>query len=300
MKCWPSLARFGQRFSMPGGDLFYYDSAANADSGFDPVGNAKSLLVLIHGLGDEADTWRHIFHPLAAAGYRVIAPDLPGFGRSNWKGRISIDVHSKAVIQLMAFAAAERPAVLVGNSLGAGVAELVAGSRPDLAKGLILIAGCFPFAKSANRKFFLLGLPFLGRNWYRRFRTNHETAWKSLYSYYADLDSMGTADKDFLRERLAARVESSNQERGYLSTLRSMSVFFMFGSKSVARKLKRFSGRILILCGEKDIIFPPEKAGLFRRLRLDAEFAVVAGAGHLPHQEEPENIVARILRFLRG
>ena len=296
MKCWPSLAMFGKHLSMPGGDLFYYDSAANVV----PPENAKPTLVLIHGLGDEADTWRHIFRPLAAVGYRVIAPDLPGFGRSNWKGRISINVHRNAVIRLITFVDAERPTVLVGSSLGAGIAELVAGSRPDLAKGLILIAGCFPFAKSANRKFFLLGLPFLGRKWYRRFRTNHEAAWKSLHSYYADLDSMDIADRDFLRERVAARVESSNQERGYLSTARSMSAFFMFGSQSVARKIKKFSGRILILCGEEDIIFPPEKAGLFRTLRPDAEFAVVVGAGHLPHQEKQEASVAKILRFLQG
>jgi len=281
---------------MPGGDLFYYDSAANTD----PVENAKTMLVLIHGLGDEADTWRHIFHPLAAAGYRVIAPDLPGFGRSNWKGRISINVHRKAIIRLVTFVGAESPAVLVGSSLGAGIAELVAGSRQELAKELILIGGCFPFAKSVNKKFFLLGLPFLGRKWYRHFRTNHEAAWKSLHSYYADLDSMDGADRDFLRERVAARVESSNQEQGYLSTARSMSTLFMFGSKSVARKIKRFSGRILILCGEKDIVFPPEKAGLFRTLRPDAEFAVVSGAGHLPHQEKPEVIVAKILRFFQG
>ena len=282
---------------MPGGELFYYDS--------DTAGlgaNDKPMAVLIHGLGDEADTWRHVFPALVGAGYRVLALDLPGFGRSNWKGGIGIGVHRKAIMRLMAFAGvcAERPAVLVGNSLGAGIAELIAGSQPELVKGIVLIAGCFPFDTSINKKLLLLGLPFLGRKWYRGFRKNHEAARKSLYSYYADLDAMDSADRDFLCERVVARVESSNQERGYLSTVRSMNLFLMFGLRSVARKIKDFPGRILVLCGEKDVVFPPDRTRLFRTLRLDAEFAIVTGAGHLPHQEKPEVCVAEILRFLNG
>ena len=291
---------------MPGGDLFYYDSNADTDSGM-KTGSAcgsnpggKPMLVLIHGLGDEADTWRHAFPLLVAAGYRVVAPDLPGFGRSQWKGRIGLGVHCKAVMRLMSVAGAnaECPAVLVGSSLGAGIAELIAGRHPGLVKGIVLIAGCFPFAKSANKKFLLLGLPFLGRKWYRGFRKNHDAARRSLHFYYADLNAMDDADRDFLCERVIARVESTNQERGYLSTARSMNKLLVFGSWSVTRKIKAFPGKVFVLCGEKDRVFPPEKTGLFRTLRPDAGFAVVTGAGHLPHQESPGACVMEILRFL--
>ena len=294
MRCWPSLAGFGKRLSMPGGDLFYYDSGEAVSLGDKPTA------VLIHGLGDEADTWRHVFPALAGVGCRVLALDLPGFGRSIWRGGIGIGVHRKAVLRLMAFAGvcAERPAVLVGNSLGAGIAELVAVCRPDLVKGIVLIAGCFPFDASINKKLLLLGLPFLGRRWYRGFRKNHDAARKSLHSYYADLGAMDGADRDFLGERVVARVESPNQERGYLSTVRSMNLFLMFGLRFVTRKIKRFPGRILVLCGERDRVFPPDRTGLFRALRPDSEFAVIAGAGHLPQQEKPEACVEWMLRFL--
>ena len=301
MKRWPSLAKFGKSLSLPEGELFYYDSEGSADSETRSRHGGKPTIALIHGLGDEADTWRHVFHALAEAGYRVLAPDLPGFGRSRWKGAIGVNVHCDSVTLLLAFAdaGAKSPAVaLVGSSLGAGVAELIACKRPEIVKGLVLIAGCFPFAKSADKKLLLLGLPFLGRKWYRGFRKNHEAAWKSLYFYYADLDAMNGADRDFLCERVVARVESPNQERGYLSTVGSMNRFFMFGSRFVARKIKRFPGKIFALHGEKDRVFPFEKTALFRSLRPDAEFAIIADAGHLPQQEKPEACVAEILRFV--
>jgi len=291
MKPWPSLAPFGKTLPLSGGELFYYDNNA-AD---------KPTVVLLHGLGDEADTWRHIFPLLSGAGYRVIAPDLPGFGRSNWKGRITVRGHRNAVIRLLTetgAASAQQPAALVGSSLGAGIAEMAACRRPDLVKALILIDGCLPFTRR-DKGLFLLGMPFIGASWYRSFRSNHDAAWKSLYPYYGDLDGMSDADKDFLRERVIDRVESSNQERGYFATLRSMNTFSFFGERALTRKIKAFSGKITIVWGEKDVVFPPKKAAIFRRLRPEAGFTFINGAGHLPHQEKPDATVSEIIRFLR-
>jgi pimeloyl-ACP methyl ester carboxylesterase len=54
-----------------------------------------------------------------------------------------------------------------------------------------------------------------------------------------------------------------------------------------------------MLWGEKDRILPPEKAAPFRGLRPDAEFSLIAGAGHLPHQEKYEETAAKMLRFIK-
>jgi len=304
MNPWPALAPFGKTLSLAGGalggELFYYDSAA-ASGGASKSAADKPTIILIHGLGDEADTWRHLFPLLSGAGYRVIAPDLPGFGRSRWKGRISIRRHCRSVMRLMIMtgaASAKNPAVLAGSSLGASIAEMIAGKRPHLVKGLIFLDGCFPFPYKIDKGLFLLGLPFIGRGWYRGFRKNHEAAWKSLYSYYGDLDGMSQADKDFLRERVIARVESPHQEHGYFATLRSMNAFLLFGGHQVTCAMKTFPGKILLLWGEKDGVFPPKKSALFRGLRPDAGFVLIPGAGHLPHQEKPDVTAAEILRFI--
>jgi len=296
LKSWPSLAPYGKYFYIPGGELFYYDTISDDATG-------KPAIVLIHGLGDEADTWRHVFPLLAAAGYRVIAPDLPGFGRSVWKGRINMHCHCNAILRLITMAGIANPgspAVLAGSSLGAAVCEIAACARPDLAKALILIDGCFPIENKIDKGLLPLMLPSVGRKWYRSFRKNHETAWKSLYPYYADLDAMSGEDREFLRERVIARVESENQERGYLSTLGSMNVFFVFNGRRISRKIKTYKGKTAILWGEKDRILPLEKAALFRGIRPDAEMTLIPGAGHLPHQEKYEETAAQMLRFLGG
>jgi pimeloyl-ACP methyl ester carboxylesterase len=302
MKPWPSLEPFGKALPMPEGDLFYYDSARDTDSVKGNDSNSgKPALVLIHGLGDEADTWRHVFPLLANAGYRVIAPDLPGFGRSAWKGRISVHRQCRAVIRLLTetgAASTENPAVFAGSSLGAGIAEITAIKRPDLAKALILIGGCVPVSGGMDKGIILMGMPFAGKAWYRAFRKNHEGAWKSLYPYYGDLDAMSAEDRDFLRTRVIARVESSSQERGYFATLRSIGNVFLFEQKSISRKVKLFSGKVLLMWGEQDRIMPQKSAALFRDLRPDAELKVISGAGHLPHQEKPAESAAEMLRFL--
>jgi pimeloyl-ACP methyl ester carboxylesterase len=302
MNCWPSLAPYAKSLHLPDGKLFYYDSASEAN----PT-TSRPAIVLIHGLGDEADTWRYVFPLLADAGYRVIAPDLPGFGRSIWKGRISMRGHCAAVLRLLTkvsvagqagIASPENPAILAGSSLGAAVCEMAACKRPDLVKALIFIDGCFPIENKIDKAVLSLMLPSFGSKWYRSFRKNHKAAWESLYPYYGDLDAMSGEDREFLRERVIARVESENQERGYLSTLRSMNIFFVFNGRNISRRIKTYPGKIVILWGEKDRILPPEKASLFRGLRPDAEMTLISGAGHLPHQEKHEETAAHMLRFL--
>jgi pimeloyl-ACP methyl ester carboxylesterase len=197
-------------------------------------------------------------------------------------------------------ASAEKPAVLAGSSLGAGIAEMVAYRNPHLAKALILLDGCLPFEYKTDKAMFLLSLPFVGKGWYRSFRRNHEAAWKSLYPYYRDLEGMSEADKTFLRERVIARVESANQERGYFATLRSMNTFFLLRRRTATRIGLNVPGKIALLWGEHDHIFPPKRAALLRGSRPDAYFTLIAGAGPLPHQEKPDVCAAEILRFLQS
>jgi len=309
MKCWPSLAPYAKSLAIPGGELFYYDSEGDTDSASETNRTTdKPAIVLLHGLGDEADTWRYVFPLLAEAGYRVIAPDLPGFGRSIWKGRISMRQHCSAVLRLLTktsiagqagIASPENPAILAGSSLGAAICEMAACKRPDLVKALILIDGCLPLEGKVDKGLLKLMLPSVGSKWYRSFRKYPQLAWESLYPYYGDLDAMSGEDREFLRERVIARVESENQERGYLSTLRSMNIFFVFNGKNLSRRIKTYPGKIAILWGEKDRVLPIEKAALFRGLRPDAQMALISGAGHLPHQEKYEETAAEMLRFLK-
>jgi pimeloyl-ACP methyl ester carboxylesterase len=298
MKPWPSLAdkAFSLSFSF-GQTIFYYDvTPPNSDP---PNGGPTPVIMLIHGLGDEADSWRHLIPLLNSEGFRVLALDLPGFGRSAAPGRINLKNHAAAVLRLLEAAKIkpENPVFLVGNSLGALVAEMAAFKKPGLVKGLILLDGSIP---AGHKKIGLLALAKLlfSRKWYRAYRANPGGAWASLYLYYADLDGMPGADKDFLRERVMARVNSSSQERAFFATQRSLIWAFGTNFPGYAKKIRLFKGKITLLWGEKDRVTPLSAAEPFKSLRNDIELRIITGAGHLPQQEKPAETAKFIAEFV--
>ncbi|MDR1947777.1 MAG: alpha/beta hydrolase [Spirochaetaceae bacterium] len=309
MKMWPTLAPLGRVLHIRDGEtLFYYDTGDPAAPGTDGAGSGaaeaggtKPSLLLIHGLGDEADSWRHLIPRLSAAGFRVLAPDLPGFGRSAAAGRISRGGHAAAALRLLEAAGSAvpgNPAVLIGSSMGAVIACEAARRRPDLVGGLILLDGCFPAALPPNSGLLLSALPVIGKKWYRAFRTNHEGAWRSLFGYYADMEGMPAEDRRFLRERVIARVESPAQERAYFASLRSLILGSFSAVRPMTRAMAAFPGRVLILWGEADHVLPAASADRIRALRPDAVFTIIPGAGHLPQQEKPAETAETILSFL--
>ncbi len=95
-------------------------------------------IVLVHGLGVSADYWYRNGPPLAAAGFRVLAPDLPGFGRTEGPPG-GLPVRSQAAA-LLAWARALElgPAVYVGHSLSCQTALELAVAAPEAARGLVL------------------------------------------------------------------------------------------------------------------------------------------------------------------
>lgn len=97
-------------------------------------------IVLVHGLGVSADYWWRNGAPLAAAGHRVLAPDLPGFGRTAGPDD-GLSVTDQAAA-LVAWLDALRlpPATLVGHSLSCQTVMELAVRRPERVAGLVLTA----------------------------------------------------------------------------------------------------------------------------------------------------------------
>ena len=292
-KCWPSLESMAKLLpskKFPG--LFYYD--------YGPQNNKdKPLLVLIHGLGDEGDTWRHVIQPLGDAGYRTLALDLPGFGRSVTNKRSGLTAHRDAVLELAETVAEknEQCFVLIGSSMGCAIAEAAALVN-NRVKALLLLDGCYPLESSGSPQVLLMALPFIGKKWYRSFRTDPERAWQSLFSYYADIQSLSEEDREFLRRRVMDRVCSVSQERGYFSSLRSM--IFQGLRSSYYRRIKSWPGKIAMIWGEKDQVMPKSQAESFIKLRggNTTELFTIPGAGHLPQQEKPAETAEKILELL--
>jgi len=303
-KPWPSLeAHAKQHTSAQFPGLFYYDYKPEA-----AAGSGKPAIILIHGLGDEADTWRHIIPLLGTAGYRTLALDLPGFGRSVYSRSSSIGRHSDAVLELMeSLSATTSEIVLVGSSMGAVSAEAAAlkyrnmTSKKNITiKSIILIGGCIPIKASVSPSLLAMTIPFLGSKWYRSYRDKPQAAWESLFPYYKDIHSLSKNDQEFLQERVMDRVKCLSQERAYFSTLRSL--LFQGLRSSYYSDIGSWPGKVSLIWGENDVLFPPASAESFIKLRKDTntDFTLISGAGHLPHQEKPDETAKAILAFLQG
>jgi pimeloyl-ACP methyl ester carboxylesterase len=303
MKPWPSLMEKAfclKDGSRSGEAIFYFDNPPSGDSV--GISGNPPVIVLIHGLGDEADSWRYLIPLLNAGGFRVLALDLPGFGRSVAFGKASLKEHAAAVLKLLEAVLSPletnaRTVFLAGNSLGALVAETAALKRPELFSGLILIDGTIPGGPS-NPGIFALAKLLFSRKWYRAYRDDPEGAWASLYPYYADLDSMPLEDRVFLKKRVMDRVESLAQEQAFFQTQRSLVWAFISAAARFARGIQSYKGKILLIWGESDRIIPLSSAETFRALRNDIRFEVIPGAGHLPQQEKPGETAQLMVDFI--
>ena len=96
-------------------------------------------LVLVHGLGLYADFWWRNGPPLAEAGFRVLAPDLPGVGRT--PGPVGLGVPQQmAAVAAWADALKLGPAAYVGHSVSCQTVLELAAHRPEAVTALVLAA----------------------------------------------------------------------------------------------------------------------------------------------------------------
>jgi len=108
------------------------------------VGGDGPLVVLVPGMGDLRSAYRFLAPALREGGYRVACTDLRGHGDSDTTFTSYGDVETAGdVIALVE--EHKEPAVIVGNSMGAGAAAFAAAQRPDLVRGLVLMG---PFVRN--------------------------------------------------------------------------------------------------------------------------------------------------------
>ena len=134
----------------------------------------------------------------------------------------------------------------------------------------------------------LLGLvPGVGESRYRRLAGDLEAAYASLRPYYANLDALPAAERDFLRDRVGERVASPRQMRAYFSLFRGFVRWILFKGRFLTRRARKLDIPTLYVWGAEDHIAPVETARATQAKHPGARLAIIPGAGHLPHQETP-------------
>lgn len=261
-----------------------YLDRADGQIAFDDTGNGP-LVILAPSLGDLRAEYRFLVPQLVSAGYRAVPLDVRGHGESsvNWPDYSAAAVGSDILALIRHLGAG--PAFVVGTSMSAAAASWAAAEAPNLVAGLVLIG---PFVvsntpPSALKKLLLKVL--LARPWGR-------SAWSK---YYATLyPTRPPADLTAYRKALKANLS----EPGRFAALRDM----VWASKAACEKrLPEVKAPALVVMGSKDPDFsdPIAEAKLVAE-RLNGTVQMVAGAGHYPHAEMPEQVGPMIIEFLNA
>jgi pimeloyl-ACP methyl ester carboxylesterase len=169
-------------------------------------------IVLLHGFPELAYSWRAVMPSLAAAGYRVIAPDQRGFGRTTgWDDRYDGDLASFRQVNLVTDVLAlltamdiPRVAALVGHDFGSVVAAWAALIRPDVFPAVVLMSAPFagpPPLATRERPAFDLDRALAGLNPPRR----HYTHFFATPGANADMRDAPQGLAAFLRAYLHAK-----------------------------------------------------------------------------------------------
>jgi pimeloyl-ACP methyl ester carboxylesterase len=249
-------------------------------------------LVLIHGFTSSTLVWSKVFLRLAEAGYRVIAPDMLGYGYSAKprNGEYTIAGQARLLTHLLDALGIPR-AIFIGSSYGGAVAATCGLDYPDRVEKLILVG-----AVNNNRplEFMLMrvfGSPVVGdvvsplligsRRLLRR-------RMKRVYDEHAWVMDERRVDARHLPLR-AARTH-----RAIINTVRR------WDAERISRDAHLITQPTLLLWGENDREIPLSDGERLHAEIPGSRLIVFLKCGHLPHEEYPEAFTDVVIEFVKS
>jgi pimeloyl-ACP methyl ester carboxylesterase len=273
---WPSLTR----------DVPVLGRSMNV---VDTGGDGPPLL-FVHGLGGRWQNWL-LNVPAFMRDFRVLAPDLPGFGRSAMPlGRISIQGFARVLDELCTVLEIESP-VVVGNSMGGFIAAELALAFPTRVQKLVLVSAAGITTTSLKREPIMAAGRLMAvataragvRNLPVARRPRLRRAALQLVVRYPERLSVPLATE---------LVEGAGAE-GFIGGLDSVIGY------SFRERLPDIDVPTLIVWGRNDILIPVADAFEFERLiGANARVEVFEDTGHLAMLERPSRFNALLSSFI--
>jgi abhydrolase domain-containing protein 6 len=244
-------------------------------------------LVLVHGFTGSKENWLPLIRLLAPR-YRVIAPDLPGWGESTRLADPDTDYGFAAQAQRLGdFLAAVAPGEavhLVGHSMGGGIAAVWAGLAPHGLRRLVLLDAA--------------GVPF-DNDFARRVGAGeHPFAVTDVPGLHRQIDLV-FARKPFLpwpadRALAAQRAAQQPFERAVLAQIAgNPDAAFLPGESAYTIQ----APTLLLWCREDRVIDAAAATEYARRIR-DNRIVLLEGCGHMPMMEVPAETAQALRDFL--
>ena len=286
----PSTGRFVQA-----GDVELFIQEMGPEDG--------QVILFIHGTAAWSGLWRETMAPLAEAGYRCIAIDIPPFGYSERPATPSYGNadQAKRIVALMDTLKIERT-ILLGHSFGGGATMETALMIPQRIDALILadVGGLNlnlqPGLKAQNPSAaeFFLGTPLV-RNPVLATTATNPLFTKTLISAMILDPADATEEKvKILQEPLVLR-DATNTLGDWLQAV--------LGPQDVSltsdpANYQRLTMPTLILWGDSDRVIPLQEGKDLQSILPNAELVVMQGVNHIPHIEDQEMFVEVVLGFL--
>ena len=262
------------------------------------------LLLLLHGFPDNAWTWEHQFAPLAAAGYRVVAPFLRGYPPTDIPATAFYDGATLAedVRGLIAALSPDKPAFLVGQDWGAALSYGLLALYPELVARAVVMAIPHPAAMAAS-----LADPAQLK--------------RAFHWWYFQLPGMAESqvpDADFaLIDYLWADWSPGHDHSAHVARIKHMlrqpgaftaAISYYraafnpaYRDPALEHLRARLGGPIgvpaLALCGADDIRRGPMSRQA-EHFTADYAYREIANAGHFLHRDQPDEVNALIIDWL--
>lgn len=238
------------------------------------------LVVFIHGAGNDRTAWQLQTRYFAHHGYSVLAPDLPGHGRSEGPSPGSVEEYATWLWDLIGVLGWDR-AHLVGHSMGSLIALEAAAQFPERAATVALLGPAATMqvhpdllaaARAGDRKAFELITGWTHSPAGQRGGSQTPGIWMAG----ATIRMMEHNRADVLAGDLAACANYA-------------------GAEAAAKSI---TAPVLLVMGEYDLMTRPRQAEPLRQI-LQPEVVMLPGTGHAMMLENPDGVIDAIAAFLK-
>ncbi|MBI1204087.1 MAG: alpha/beta fold hydrolase [Rhodopseudomonas sp.] len=248
-----------------------------------PSQNSPIPVVFLQGIGGAARLWDPQVASFAAAGYRPVALDLPGYGDRPPVDHMDFEMLAADVEAAIDARQLDRP-VIVGHSLGGMIAQTCLRRRPDGYRAAVLSGTSPAFGNPSGdfqKKFVADRLAPLDAG-----QTMADMAGEVAQQL------MGP-NADPANRALLIEVMGSISPRTYRAAVQCLVNFDERGNLAAIRT------PVLCLVGDLDRNAPPAMMEKMAGKIPAARYVLLAGLGHMPNLEAPDRYDAAIMNFLR-
>lgn len=246
----------------------------------------KPVVVLLHGMSTSADSFREVMHELSGS-YRLIAPDIPGFGFSDNTAPYTMP-HLVEWLAAFIDELALPPAHFVGHSFGGILAPAYAISYPTdvlnhiwIAPALLSPVNYPEWVRNLSKSDFSEKVLGLGVH------ASRLMLQRQIKAAFHAPDTL----PDSLWER---RTEDYHRSRASASVLRASALTDLRGD------LPKIDGRVCLIWGRNDTVVDPAGAETLANLLSHSEIHLIEECSHAPQLEHLDKVVTIMRDFLNG